>query len=620
MNKRGSVTILIGSTMPVILVAGVFAVDAARVWLAKSRLQTALDAAALSAARDMNDGNTSQMIANAQAIAGNLAGQTGTIQIEQTGANSVKVTGSVSVPPIMAGLKPIIDAFRPVIGDKLDAAAKPRVVVGEAVADRSNTGIELALVIDTTLSMALWDSKGGTDPDGKKPARIELARRAARDLTGILYGGQQVHQPNLYISVVPFNVAINIGKGNTGLLRADATEVYTNGHSWSGCVEARLDGNDVTDAAPDTLATRFPRYFWPDTYRSLETSATIYDARGNVVTQPFCTTHQDYNPNGTGACWGDNDWGASEGTQTSNGFLKVVRGFPSYYGNYVVGATNTYFSPNLMCPTVPVLPLTMHRGKVEATIDALIGTPNNAANTVPNSSPSLYYDKAAYPFGYGTVIASGLQGAWYTLSPSWKDAWPNPNPVIDGKQLQPPLQLPLPYDTERMKKVVLLLSDGDNNWFNARSPQGLEDISGTGGSNTLVRTASRRSELFYSAYGRLTVTNNRLDVTIPQASNPPAANSTALRNNYDTLRTNADAKLDSVTLSLCTKMKEKGIIIYAVGIGVAETAHHNLLQACVTPKATPEERNKYIRTNNAGELRAAFTQVANELANLRLKQ
>ena len=67
MNKRGSVSLLVGATIPIALVAGVFAIDAARVWVAKARLQTALDAAALTAARDMDspdrDKNTRAVLA-----------------------------------------------------------------------------------------------------------------------------------------------------------------------------------------------------------------------------------------------------------------------------------------------------------------------------------------------------------------------------------------------------------------------------------------------------------------------------------------------------------------------------------------------------------------------------
>ena len=114
-----------------------------------------------------------------------------------------------------------------------------------------------------------------------------------------------------------------------------------------------------------------------------------------------------------------------------------------------------------------------HRGKVEATIDAMVGTPTPAgiaANTVPNSSAQAYYPNTPYPVSSDTAIPVGLQGAWYTLSPQWRSLWPNPNPTIQltpaeiaaGKTQLTNTQLPHNYDTPNMSKAVLLLSDGDN--------------------------------------------------------------------------------------------------------------------------------------------------------------
>lgn len=615
MNKRGSVSMLVGWTMPVVVVAGVFAVDAARIWLAKARLQSALDAAALSAARDMNDGNASQMIANARAVAGQMAGQTGTINVEQTGANTIKVTGSVSVSPILGGLAPVIEAFRPVVGDKLNDAVRPRVIGGEAVADRTNTGLELALVFDTTFSMALSD--GTKDETGATPSRIEYAKRAALALTGILYGGRTEFQPNLYISVVPFNVAVNIGADRTGWVTGGPS--YTAPYEWSGCVEARPNGYDLREDRPDpgNASSLFRRYYWPSTY---DTSALSTVPKGSTAT-PQCTTAQDYSSN---VCWGNNDWTAPRATQDANPLVRKVKS----YGIDTASASG----PNFMCPTVPILPLAMDRTTVENKIKAMVGTTSNP-----------------YPFGWGTVIATGLQGAWYTLSDQWREngsfkGWGNPNPLrSDGTRLTPPSALPLPYGTPRMQKVVLLLSDGDNNWFNARHGS----LLGNGGSgNSLTRPESRRTELFYNAYGVLSAANNPLGILIPNSGKDSQPNSSNLANDYTTITTNRsfssrfsqngatrewsvnsgvaplkpDEKLDQITLQLCDAMKKKGIVIYAVGVGVAANDDHALLQACVSEPTAESPSQKYIRTANAAELTKAFTQIANELANLRLRQ
>uniref|UniRef100_UPI00190F7A5C hypothetical protein n=1 Tax=Klebsiella pneumoniae TaxID=573 RepID=UPI00190F7A5C len=72
--------------------------------------------------------------------------------------------------------------------------------------------------------------------------------------------------------------------------------------------------------------------------------------------------------------------------------------------------------------------------------------------------------------------------------------------------------------------VVVLLSDGDNNW------QGPND----------VLPGSRHNELLYGAYGRLA--DNRLPIT-------PSTSS------ISTTMARADAALDARTAALCTAMK-----------------------------------------------------------------
>ena len=108
MNKRGSIPLFVAGTLPIAIVAGVFAIDAGRVWLAQARLQTALDAAALTAARDINSPNAK---ANAEAVLaanfnGGAPGQNdsgwGNVSVKPSAdGNSVEVSASVSVDPLL---------------------------------------------------------------------------------------------------------------------------------------------------------------------------------------------------------------------------------------------------------------------------------------------------------------------------------------------------------------------------------------------------------------------------------------------------------------------------------------------------------------------------------------
>ena len=603
-GKRGSVPLLVCGVAPAILLTGMFVAEATNAWLARSRLQAALDAGALIAARDINSANRDKNVRAVVAANYNANLPPGAPQLDP---NSVTIT-SIGTNQVQVGAGATVNTVMRALGG---SNWTNKTIARTATANRTDMGIELALIVDTTLSMGLAD--GSTDSTGAKPARIEWAKRAALALVSKLYGSQTLYQPNLYISVVPFNVAINVGNGSTqqGWLTGTAPS-YTHPtltYSWSGCVEARRNGYDVLEDAPARASANslFYRYYWPNTYVATDTS----------LNNASCTTSQDYNSVGSGTCWGNNDWGAPLATQEANPVVKALRVLASNYGTTtdkntkVVSGTGTpVFGPNFMCPRVSVLPLTMHRPTVEAKIQELIGTSANP-----------------YPFSYGTVITTGLQGAWYTLSPSWQGVWPASDPSGAPSHAA----LPLPYNTSLMKKVVVLLSDGDNNWYNAREPYLIGNQTGTGTGNPLTRPESRRTELFYNAYGVLSATapastNNRLNVSpLPTAETTAQANSQTLVTNYTAVQPRADAALDDRTRSLCTAMKQKGIIIYAVGVGIpsSDTNAMNLLADCVTPKADPsnaKEPSKFINTTDASKLVSAFEQIASELSNLRLSQ
>lgn len=649
MNKRGSVPMLVTGVVLAVVSVGVYTVEATRAWLKEARLQTALDAGALYAAANISRADRD---ANVKAIvAATYNANVGTAERISESDVTILPVGTDKVQVRATAKHALLSSSLPFIS-KDTSLEKLKVVDVSSTANRTNTGIELALVIDTTVSMGLADGTKESTDTGGAPARIEFARRAALKLTSILYGGQTEYQPNLYVSVVPFNVAINIGNGTTqqGWL-ADYDQ------SWSGCVEARREGYDLREDQPSSGDSRFRRYNWPNTYDSAVTSSTnIAPVPTPPATRPnvyACSTNQDYSNT---ACMGNNDWGGgiSAANKLNNALYKKVSPFYGYYGSTGrIGKTSpiAYSStaptstsvlnagPAFMCPTVPILPLTMDRATVERRINDLVGN-----STYP------------YPFGFGTVIATGLQGAWYTLSPDWR-IWPNPNPLrSNGTRLTPPSALPLAYDAANMDKVVLLLSDGDNNWLSARHSSLLgNQHNGTAGTNnntnnTLTYPENRRTELFYNAYGTLSAASNRLGITIPNSATPPNPNTEQLARDFTTLTTSrsfrdrygapntsigntaaypllvgegtltADEKLDDITLKLCTAMKAKGIIIYAVGIGVAETSHHDLLQACVSARTADRPLDKYVRTTTAAGLEEAFTQIANELATLRLTQ
>ena len=94
------------------------------------------------------------------------------------------------------------------------------------VAQRSGTGLELALVLDTTRSMGYTDSSTG----GTKLAALQSAVQSMMDS---LHGTDANGNPNdtvqnLWVSVVPFATALNVGAAHTNWLSNYSPGSYGN--------------------------------------------------------------------------------------------------------------------------------------------------------------------------------------------------------------------------------------------------------------------------------------------------------------------------------------------------------------------------------------------------------
>ena len=110
---------------------------------------------------------------------------------------------------------------------------------------RENKGLELVMVLDNTGSMA--------------GSKLTSLKSAATDLVNILYGDKTTVD-NLWIGLVPFSQAVNIGSSRTSWVASDSFSFGTT--TWDGCVDAREASNrDVTDDPPSVA--KFPRYYWP---------------------------------------------------------------------------------------------------------------------------------------------------------------------------------------------------------------------------------------------------------------------------------------------------------------------------------------------------------------------
>ena len=169
----------------------------------------------------------------------------------------------------------------------------------------------------------------------------------------------------------------------------------------------------------------------------------------------------------------------------------------------------------------------------------------------------------------GTMANLGLAWGWRALSPQWRGRWGAPSPDT----------LPLDYDEPDMVKVIILLTDGNNEWYDW--PGGLP-----GSPN-----GSRFPDADYTAYGRLS--EGRLGTT----------------NNGD-----ATAEVNARMLRLCQNIKDQGIVVYTITFQVSNQATRDLYLACAS---TPDH---YKNSPTNAQLRETFQLIASELSNLRLAE
>ncbi len=158
----------------------------------------------------------------------------------------------------------------------------------------------------------------------------------------------------------------------------------------------------------------------------------------------------------------------------------------------------------------------------------------------------------------GTTGNLGLSWGWRTISPHWRGLWGGETPTTH----------PLDYGTPFMDKVVVILTDGQNQFYDHDSG------------------AMPRSD--YTAYGRL----EALGVTTLAQGR---------------------AILDARMAGTCAAMKAEGIRIYAITFGASPDATAQaLFRNCASTPAM------YYHAPTNAILSDAFRAIGGELANLRI--
>ncbi|MEQ1520038.1 MAG: pilus assembly protein TadG-related protein [Aestuariivirga sp.] len=474
-NYLGSVTqITAVAAIPMMLAAGA-AVDTVRINREQVAFDAAVDSAALAVAADdraslsgLNEAQVATRLAELEEfakeyMAENYTPQYGSSQemevdVTITGA-AIDLEASHSFPTTIMSLTGI---------EEINLSSHSQIM-------KAMRPIEIALVMDTTGSMA-------------SSSKLAGAKTAARDLLSTIYGGSAASVPEseyLRVALVPFAAGVRLNPsaydfnlnwidttGANPLSTVNFTDTSWNNyttwgklkktsttyHTWNGCVEARMRGDDaantdynVNDVAPTSGVTRFPAYFGPDTpsFANLSTYGANQNKSWSGTYIPESGTPSEIA-------------GLSSADKLDP--LKRQENQAKYL-NRNIGAeslTSATEGPWKGCAKTPIVPLTYKRANIEAGITAMVAAGN-------------------------TLIAEGVAWGWRVLSPT------EPFTKVEASTSFPADTIST-YNHPRWLKIMVIMTDGDND-----ISAGLDTLNGT----------------TYTAYGRgkEVLANNRFGTT-----------------------------------------------------------------------------------------------------------
>ncbi|MEL6374536.1 MAG: vWA domain-containing protein [Pseudomonadota bacterium] len=408
-DRSGATAVVMAIGLTLILLTAALAVDYTRAGNERTRLQLALDSAALAASdwlglpdQDTKGKATARAFFKANGTRLEV-GDLKTVKLDAD-AGEVTVTGGGSLPATL---------LRGLNINSIDFSARSKVAKGDG-------SVEVVLVLDNSGSMA-----------GQPIADL---RTAAIDLVSVIFAGSEGTE-KVRAGVVPFAGAVNIGNGYAGEPWMDTQALSPVHHEnfspnlnrfslfsqlgvpWRGCVEARPAPYDTNDAAATTgtPATLFVPLAAPDEPDPNNAAGRTYynnylnDAGGRCA--PLQRTCTSYSRRGNCRNWVTQTLPAS---QAQERVCKYDGGNAS-----TVSAYGTQLGPNFLCDTQAILPLTSTKASIETAINAMVARG-------------------------GTNIAQGVVWGWRALSPA--------APFTEG----------LPYDTPKHKKYLVLMSDGAN--------------------------------------------------------------------------------------------------------------------------------------------------------------
>jgi len=558
-NRRGNVAMMFALALPPMILMTLGGVDIARVSTVRMNVQDALDAATLAAARSQYTDDPDITRVGLAALRANLAAypdvtllaSSTTFRLD-TSTGAVVADAKVNVKAIVANI--FLPPYGQFLDDQLPANAHSEVL-------RSNNRIEVALVLDNTGSMA------GDKLANTKAAAIDLINRLeAAD-------NRSIEADAIKISLVPFSMTVRVLSGYgyaTGVTSATASGWLTNSplHTggpgdatggsnapyglfgsattagatgrftlfstlrtdWGGCIEARGAPYDIRDTAPiaGNQASWFVPFFAPDEPDKgdypKDSTWTNYSYEGNDYLEDGIAARTGKNPFGTGS---------AATTARSKAWFDRVRQ-TSRYALTPRRTLNASFGPNDGCTLGPIIRLTDNYTALRTGVNNMIASGN-------------------------TNVPLGAMWGWHTLSPNL--------PFRDGRA----------YGTERLKKIIIIMTDGEN----------------------VMSSIANPNDSTYNGNGY--IWQNRLGI---------------ISGGDSTRRQKMDDRFDSATAGtedMCGNMKAVDIEIYTVAVQV-DSAAQTVLRRCAT------DTDHYFPVDSAAGIGAAFDRIAGAIENLRISR
>lgn len=515
--ERGAVAPLVGVCAIMLVGAVAVAIDVGRGQVAQSKLQAALDSAGLAAGAIVSQQTMEEEDLKPEAwkyLEENFAGETIDAEVSYE---------DLHVTPSEDGMLIVLEAraslpttFMRIFGhDIMHVAARTEIT-------REMTGLEVAVVLDVTGSMC--------DPCSKRDAM----KQGATDLINIMFGDNETLD-DLWIGIVPFSQGVNIGTGRTDWL--SNYEYYTDTIYCSGptsgtpkCPSNSLTistanvstrTNPITNVNRYMDSTKASWYFRPHGWRGC-VEARETDDEDVTDTPPSDAAFPMYFAPDTSSS-GGNDWRTST-------------------GGYNVNTSGTR-SANRNCPTNAITPLSNTKQDLLDAIAAINVT------------------------GY-TQLPLGAAWGWRLLSPKWRGEWGGDMDAND---------LPLDYDEPLSQKVVIFMTDGNNDMPDEDNDPNM-----------------------YTAYGR--IGDGRIDGITEDGA--------------------AEDEMDARFAQICNSMKAggdeddaTGITIYTISFGAdVSTSSKTMLRNCASLQ------DYYFHAPTEAKLKEVFRAIGDALSKLRVSK